>query len=350
MNSVCRRGDFPAGAGHGGLEHDPEHEFSLSKECVLPWGSWDALADELRRLGLDGVEGIADPDYYDDAFPASLLTGYHMTFYPDWVDFWHGDEAALIRKFGSLEGARGFYRCASPEEFLGLFRADFRLARRLGARYLVFHVSDVSIEEGYTYRWEHGDREVMDAALEIINAVLEDAEPDFDFLVENQWWPGFTFTEPEKTEYLLSRIRYPRVGIMLDTGHLMNTEWRIRTQAEGVDYILAMLEKHGSLSRYVRGLHFHESLSGAYCRRTIGRVPDGFPEDYYEAFSVSYGHILKIDRHNPWTDPACVRILDAVGPQYLTHELSAKPRRSQIAAVRRQLETIRKGKKKEDTP
>ena len=323
--------------------------FPLSKECVLPWGSWDALSEELRFLGLEGVEGIADPDYYDDAFPASLLTGYHMTFYPDWVDFRRGDEAALIRKFGSLETARGFYRCASPEDFLEMFRTDFRLARRLGAKYLVFHVSDVSIEEGYTYRWEDGDREVMDAALEIINAILAGAEPDFDFLVENQWWPGFTFTEPEKTEYLLSRIRYPRVGIMLDTGHLMNTEWRIRTQAEGVDYILSMLEKHGTLSRYVKGLHFHQSLSGAYCRKTVGRVPDGFPRDYYEAFSVSYGHILKIDRHNPWTDPACVRILDAVRPLYLTHELSAKPYRSQIAAVRRQLETIRRGKKKEDS-
>ena len=318
--------------------------FPLTKECVLPWGGWEALAEQLRLLGLDGVEGIADPDYYDDAFPASLLTGYHMTFYPDWVDFWRQDEEALVRKFGSMETARGFYRSSSPEDFLGLFRADFALARKLGAKYLVFHVSDVSVEEGYTYRWEHSDREVMDAALELINAILADAEPSFDFLVENQWWPGFTFTDPVKTEYLLSRIRYPRVGIMLDTGHLMNTEQKIRTQREGVSYVLSMLEKHGELRRSVKGLHFHQSLSGAYCRKAVGRVPEGFPTDYYEAFAVSYAHILHIDRHNPWTDPACVRIIDAAEPLYLTHELSAKPHLSGLAAVKRQLRTISAGR------
>ncbi len=317
--------------------------FPITKECVRPYGGWDGLAEQLRLLPLDGVEGIADPDYYDDSFPSSLLTGYHMTFYPDWVDFWRGDRAALIRKFGSVETAEGFYRCSSPEEFLGLFRTDFALAKRLGARYLVFHVSDVSIEEGYTYRWEHTDREVTDAALELINAILEGAEPEFDFLVENQWWPGFTFTDPRETEYLLSRIRYPRVGVMLDTGHLMNTNQRIRTQEEGVEYILSMLERHGELARTVKGLHFHQSLSGAYCRKTVGRLPEDFPRDYYEAFAVSYGHILQIDRHNPWTSPACARILDAVRPLYLTHELSAKPRMSQLAAVKRQLRAIREG-------
>ena len=318
--------------------------FPLSKECIRPYGGWDALGERLRLLGLDGVEGIADPDYYDDAFPSSLLTGYHMTFYPDWVDFWRQDREALARKFGSLETAAGFYRSSTPEEYLRMFRADLDLAQRLGARYLVFHVSDVSIEEGYTYRWEHTDREVTDASLELINALLDGAEPTFDFLVENQWWPGFTFTDPAETEYLLSRIRYPRVGIMLDTGHLMNTNLRIRTQKQGVAYILSMLEKHGELSRCVKGLHFHESLSGAYCGKTVGRIPEGFPREYYEAFGVSYAHILRIDRHNPWTDPSCVRILDAAEPEYLTHELSAKPHMSQLAAVKRQLGTIRAGR------
>jgi len=319
--------------------------FPITKECVRPYGGWDGLAEQLRLLPLDGVEGIADPDYYDESFPSSLLTGYHMTFYPDWVDFWRQDRAALIRKFGSMETARGFYRCSSPDDYLGMFRADLALARRLGAKYLVFHVSDVSIEEGYTYRWEHTDREVTDAALELINAVLEGAgeDPSFDFLVENQWWPGFTFTDPRETEYLLSRIRYPRVGIMLDTGHLMNTNQSIRTQKDGVAYVLSMLEKHGELARAVKGLHFHQSLSGAYCRRTVGKVPDGFPRDYIEAFGVSYAHILKIDRHNPWTDPSCVRILDAAEPEYLTHELSAKPYRSQLAAVKMQIRALRKG-------
>ena len=297
-------------------------------------------------MGLHGVEGIADPDYLDESFPPSLLTGYHMTFYPDWVDFWRQDRTALIRKFGSMETAKAFYRCDDPDGFLALFRADLSLALRLGARYLVFHVSDVSLEEGYTYRWLHTNRKVLDASLELINELLRGVEPTFDFLVENQWWPGFTFTDPAETEYLLSRIDYPRVGIMLDTGHLMNSEWKIRSQKEGVSYILSRLKEHGELARSVYGLHFHQSVSGAYCRKTVGKLPDGFPSsDFLRDFGVSYAHILKIDRHRPWTDPSCARILDAVRPRYLSHELSAPARMSRIAALRMQLRTIEEGRR-----
>ena len=222
------------------------------------------------------------------------------------------------------------------------FREDLALAVRLKAPYLVFHVSDVSLEEGYTYRWLHTDKAVLDAAVDFANELLRGAEPTFDFLVENQWWPGFTFTEPEKTEYLLERIDYPRVGIMLDTGHLMSTNWRIAGQKQGIAYILEMIEKHGSLAERIEGLHFHQSLSGPYCRKQVGAVPPDFPEEYFAAFAVSYGHIQQIDRHRPWTEPLCAAIIDRSQPKYLTHELSSGYPGGQLGAVKRQLSTLRR--------
>ncbi len=322
--------------------------FPLSRFCLQPYGGWENLGRKIKDLGLDGLEAIADPDDLADDIPPALVTGYHMTFFPDWLDFYRQDKAALKRKFGSLEFVESFYRCATPEDLVELFRADLRLGLRLGTPYAVFHVSDVSLEEGYTYRWEHTDKEVLDASIEVINELLRGVEPSFDFLVENQWWPGLTFTEPEKTEYLLSRIQYPRVGVMLDTGHLMNTNWGIRSQKEGVEYILDMAEKHGELSKAVLGLHFHQSLSGAYCRKAVGSVPEGFPLEYYQEFARSYAHIQRIDRHRPWTDGACVRILDRLQPRYLTHELSVRAGQSQLGAVKRQLSAIRRGR--EDRP
>ena len=318
--------------------------FPLSRYCLRPYGGWESLGKKVRALGLDGLEAIADPDDMASDVPPALVTGYHLTFFPDWLDFYRQDREALLRKFGSLEFVKDFYRCASPEELVELFREDLRLAVRLGAPYTVFHVSDVSLEEGYTYRWEHTDKEVLDASIEIINELLRGVEPTFDFLVENQWWPGFTFTEPEKTEYLLSRIDYPRVGVMLDTGHLLNTNWGVRSQKEGAAYILDMAEKHGELSKAVLGLHFHQSLSGAYCRKAVGSVPESFPLEYYQEFARSYAHIQRIDRHRPWTDGACVRILDRLQPRYLTHELSVRSGQSQLGAVKRQLSAIRRGR------
>lgn len=272
--------------------------------------------------------------------PSGMVQGYHLTFTPDWLDCYRWDTAALQYKFGSLDKARDFYG-GGPETLLAMYRADLERARTLGARYVVFHVSDVSIEEGYTFRWFHSDEDVIDASAELINALLEGVAPDFDFLVENQWWPGFTFTEPEKTVRLLDAIRYPRKGILLDTGHLMNSFPDLKTEAEGVQRISDMLDRHGELCRFIRGVHLHQSLSGDYIRTNTGTVPDGLPEAYVDRFSFNYAHIQKIDRHEPWTDPAIGSILARIAPRYLTHELAAPAGEAHLAAVRRQMETLR---------
>ena len=318
--------------------------FPISTWCIAPYGSWDVLGRRVRALGLDGVEGIVDPADLDPDFPRELLSGYHLVFYPDWLDFYRENTPELLRKFGSREMVERVYRGSRPEDLMRQFREDLAYARSMDTPYVVFHVSDVSLEEGYTYRWLHSDREVLDGAIEFINELLRGVEPTFDFLVENQWWPGFKFLDPAQTEYLLSRIDYPRRGIMLDTGHLMNTNPKLRTQAEGIEYIRKLYRAHGELGRAVRGIHFHQSLSGPYVRKNTGRLPEDFPSDYYEAFSMEYPHIERIDRHRPWTDPRCAALLDEIEPLYLTHELSSGPRRTQLGAAARQLATIRRGR------
>ena len=131
---------------------------------------------------------------------------------------------------------------------------------------------------------------------------------------------------------------------MLDTGHLMNANPALRSQKEGVAFVLRMLADHGELSKAVKGVHFHQSLSGDYVRRAVGEVPADFPQEYFAAFAYTYPHIGRIDRHRPWTEPSCVSILDAVQPVYLTHELSSGPKRSQLGAAKRQLSTLRRGR------
>ena len=317
--------------------------FPLSTFCLQEYGGWEGVSRIVSDLHLDGLEFIADPDNLPESVPHSLVAGYHLRFDPDWVDFYRQNKAELIHKFGSLEFAEEFYRCKTPEDLIRAYRDDLQLAIRLGAPYTVFHVSDVSLEEGYTYKWLHTDYEVLDAAIEFINLLLEGVEPTFDFLVENQWWPGFKFTEPEKTEYLLSRINYPRVGIMLDTGHLMNTDWHIRSQWDGIKYILKMVEEHGELSKRIYGLHFHRSISGAYCRKTVGKLPEDFPLNYYDEFTRNYAHILQIDQHRHWTTEECVMILGRVQPRYLTHEISGSVYQGKINAIRYQKRKINWG-------
>lgn len=285
------------------------------------------LEEACRSCGCDGLEVVWGGEELPCTVPQALHVGYHLTFYPDWLDFWRGDRAALTEKFGSEEVWRSFYGGPEGREtLLRLYREDLDRAVTWGARYVVFHVSDVSVEEGFTYHWRHTHEEVIDAAAEVINLLLGDRAWPFDFLVENQWWPGFTFTMPALTRRLLDGIQYENKGIMLDTGHLMNANLELRTQEEGADWVSRMLEEHGGLGSMVRGIHLHQSLSGAYVKAHTGSLPDPWPVDYAEQFCQSYQHILSIDTHRPWTTPAVRALVERIAPEWLVHELSAANR------------------------
>lgn len=300
------------------------------------------LLNSSRSLQVDGIKAIWGGDDAIETLPREAVQGYHLLFYPDWVDFWRGDTHALIRKFGDLETCRSFYGYLSREGMLAQYRADLKRAAELGPRYVVFHVSDVSIEEGNTYRWEHTNRQVLDAGIELLNTLFEEEVFTFALLLENQWWPGFTFTNPEDTAYLLERVHYENKGLLLDTGHLMNTNTALRTQSDGVAYLHRMLDQHGSLCEFIKGMHLHLSLSGEYVEKTIGHLPENGLKDYVSRFGRSYQHILKIDRHEPWTEPSIASVVERIAPAFLIHELSAKNRAERETAVRIQKETLAK--------
>lgn len=302
------------------------------------WGGWDKMAATLAENNIDGVEGIwAGTDIPAD-FPKPLLVGYHLTFFPDWLDFYRDDQKQLAHKFGSAAEAYRFFGGRGAEYIMERYRADLRRAAALGAAYVVFHVSDTSHEESYTYKWFHTDKEVLDASLEIINELLPAAsEYKFRLLLENQWWPGFRFTDPHITAYLLENVYYANCGIMLDTGHLLNTNLDLQTQAAGAAYIHKILDAHGELGRAVKGLHLHQSLSGSYVRAHCGRLPADYPrEDGAAQSRYTYGHVQKIDTHSPWTDGAVRGVIERISPLYITHELKSWQPEEKLADVRRQ--------------
>ncbi len=306
--------------------------------CLDEYGSPDALSCDCAELGLDGIEVVwGDSDTVAQVPRKDLVVGYHLLFFSTWVDFWLGNKAALLDEFGTWDAVKCCYEAETRDELVARFRRDVRRAIDFGAEYAVFHVSDVRMRECFTYEFSHTDRQVCDCACELVNQIFDGIDTNMALLVENQWWPGFTFCDPVMTRRLLDGMEYDNVGIMLDTGHLMSTNTKLRTQKQALGYIRDCYDAHGDVAKKVRGLHLHQSLSGEYVEQTLGFVPQDFTGTYEQRFASSYRHVLNIDRHEPWTDPAVADLVRHIDPEWVTCELSCRSRAERNARLRIQL-------------
>lgn len=133
-------------------------------------------------------------------------------------------------------------------------------------------------------------------------------------LFENLWWPGLRLLDQESTGMLLEGVQHPNVGIMLDTGHLMNTNQQLRSEEEGVEYILNRLENLGPYRNSIRGMHLHCSFSGNYVNISKQRRLKE------PSMAEIMQHVLEIDQHRPFQTKAVRQLVQAVHPEYLVHE------------------------------
>ena len=298
----------------------------------------EGIKSMLAALSLDGVEAIRCGKR-SPALCNEDIKGVHLIFWSDWVDFWRGNKKALLQKFGTMEAVESYYGCTAPEGLLDAFRADLAYAEEVGAEYVVFHVSDVSPEETLRYSRFHRDEEVIDASAEFLNLLFKGKEYPFALLLENLWWPGFTMTDPHMTERLLSKVEYKNTGIMLDTGHLFGAAPSCRNTGECIAFARRMIENHGSLVSYIKGMHLHGRATGDTVARLLQTAPALAP-GFAERFQQAYEWVLQIDPHCPLTHPDVSRLVEQVSPDYLTLELAGSGLSCRRDAIETQLRAL----------
>lgn len=292
---------------------------------------------EVLRQGLSGVElmitGYGNPAF----FPTETIHGVHLRFWPNWLDFWLGNEEELQKEFGSRENIAVVFG-EDRAAWLALWRENMCAAARVGARYVVFHVANARSWEMKRRHFTYGSAQVIDAAAEVANAISDVLPEECLLLYENLWWPGLTLTEPELAARLLERTRHERTGFVLDTGHMMNTNTRLTNEDEAVRYILQKVENLGSLRERIFAMHLHRSLSGDFVQRSMAEAQK--EEMRTLSFEEGYRYVSEVDRHEPFQTDAVRRLVEEVAPDFLVHEFLISSLEEWKQKVRRQRENL----------
>ncbi|MDR3122543.1 MAG: sugar phosphate isomerase/epimerase [Treponema sp.] len=277
-----------------------------------------------RGHGLDGIELYEGGKDEAGLFATDDTIGVHLRYFHDWLGLWRGDTKAVIEEFGTKEMVEMIFGGFSRDAMIETMRKNLRFARRYSPEYVVFHVSNVTIDQCITRKARYADEEVIEAALEVLNALFRDSNDDFILLMENLWWTGLKMDKPELTLRLLEGVEYPRKGIVLDLGHLLHTNTALRTLDEGIDYIHRILDLYDDLG-FIRGIHLNQTLSGEYAESII-RNPFKVEGSYYDKILALQEHVFKIDNHKPFLSKRIGTVLNRINPEYLVLEFISSDR------------------------
>ncbi len=285
---------------------------TTSSEDLGRFSSAKDLRDFYQSFGCAGLELMPlpaeDPELEKQILSPSMIIGVHTNSLGDWMS-------------------------ADRNQLQEHFRRDLDYARQVQAEYVVFHVTQVTDGEAFTYKMQHRDEEVILEACKLINQLLDNQSYSFYFLMENLWWPGLTFQDPAMTKLLLHGIHYEKKGLMLDTGHFLHTNRKLKTQQEALTYLTSMLDAHQELLPYIKGVHLHQSLTGSYVNQWLEHPPT-LESDPEKRFGQVFTHIFAIDRHQPFTAPGIGKFIERIDPLYLTYEYITRDREEHARYLR----------------
>lgn len=306
--------------------------FSIYSGMLERFKDAQDIKDYYTQGGLNGLEVIRAFEPDQGKILPEMVNGVHLFFHIFWMDYWLGDYARLDEEFDSREQWIEYYGGMDRSAYIDNVRADLEYAEEMGAKYVVFHVAEVTLRESYIYQYKYTDEQVIDAALEVINTLLDEREYSFDFLVENLWWSGLTMKDPMLTKKLYDGIHTEKKGIMLDIGHYMNTSCELKTAEDAVAYVNEMLDAHDAvgMSDKIKGIHLQMSLGGEYVKKqraAWAENPLDFADfSFYELYDDAYRHACRIDLHQPFVGEGVKELIERIDPKYLTMEFQQNSR------------------------
>lgn len=276
-----------------------------------------SLGEYVASMKLDGIEQLI----YDNNMILKykeLTIGVHLEYWSYWIDFWWNNQQRLDYIFESNEEKKHYYKAQNIYEWIEYIKKNITLALNLKPQYLVWHVSEANVQEIFTYNFYYNDRQVLLATSEVFNEVAKIIPDNVLILFENLWWTGLRLNSMENVVYFFEKLKHNNVGIMLDTGHLMNTNINLTSELEASIFIKDIVNNLGSFASLIKGVHLNCSLSGQYQKKFIEQQFKFCEFDKHRLWE----HIIKIDKHEIFQTKAPSFLIDYIQPQYVVHELA----------------------------
>ena len=272
-----------------------------------------------KKYAFDGFEIIKFDLEKDSSRLKDKIIGYHMRFFPMWLDVYLEKSNMIKEKFPDKMDR--FYWCGgdTKEEVITYYKKDLQRAKELGAEYVVFHACYVDDEGSLTYEFPYTDEEVLEGVASLMNDVFKGEDFQFTLLLENLWWAGLKLHSKKEMELLLEKIEYKNKGFILDTSHMLNTNFDLKNLDEGINYIIENIDKMEELKKYIYGVHLSWSLSGDYVSKMVKKHRES-QEEREKTKKKIYEYVGQIDYHYPFEDSRILKVLNKLSLKWLVFE------------------------------
>ena len=252
--------------------------------------------EKLKNEGITGIETIIGDHLPLESYEKYPIKGVHLLYYPTWLEFWKEDMEKVREDFYNDEGILNYYRSFKKEILLETFKKQFEDAKKIKAKYLVFHVSHVRPKDIFTCNFDYTSIEVLDETLKIVNEVFKGDGPLL--LFENLPWPGLTLKDYGLTKYFFERVKYEKKGFLLDLSHIICTEKNIKSFQEADQYILNKIKELKELNKFIYGVHINGIEFKNYFEKDFSsKIKEWSNEDRNGKFKIEWEHMKNLDPH-----------------------------------------------------
>ncbi|OON91684.1 MAG: xylose isomerase [Epulopiscium sp. Nele67-Bin002] len=287
---------------------------------------WSSVESFLNKHKLDGIELGLTLDYTIDKIPKSIVKGVHLSFFPMWLEFWNGDMNSVSELIGSEHDIIEYYGGTSKQAIVETYKKQFERAKLLEAQYMVFHVCHIRPKDSFTWQFSYSNKQVINAAIEIINEVFPQHESGPKLLFENLWWPGLTFMDGQESQLLLDGVKYNHKGFVLDISHLTLTNPKIATEQMCFNYIKKVLNNLGDIKNHIDVVHLNKTLPNHYMRQNQSYKLERYSNEANKVrkHQILMEHVNKLDPHEPFDHPLAKDIVELINPKYCVYETNPK--------------------------